>query len=172
MLKVIPLVIFVGLVALMAFGLGKDPTIIPSPLIGQSLPSFSLDQVDASGVITEQDFLPQGKAALVNVWGSWCVACRVEHPFLMQLAAQQRIPLYGINWRDDREQAVRWLNQYGDPYTLNAYDPKGEAIIDLGVYGAPETFLIDAQGTILYKVIGPLTTDIWQNEIVPLLNEL
>jgi cytochrome c biogenesis protein CcmG/thiol:disulfide interchange protein DsbE len=114
----------------------------------------------------------RGKVWLLNVWASWCIACRDEHPMLLELARQNALPIYGLNYKDEPSAAISWLNELGDPYVLSVSDLDGRVGIDYGVYGAPETFLIDRNGTIRFKQIGPLTPEVWTKEIVPLLAEL
>jgi cytochrome c biogenesis protein CcmG/thiol:disulfide interchange protein DsbE len=167
----IPLLIFAALVALLAVGLTRDPSRVPSPLIGKPVPAFDLPRLTEPDRTLGLDDL-KGQVSLLNVWGSWCVACRVEHPFLMELAARGTVPIYGLNYKDDRDQAMTWLNRYGNPYTASAFDPKGRVGIDLGVYGAPETYIVDAEGTIAFKQIGPITEEVWKNEMLPLIQTL
>ena len=159
---------FVGLLVVFSIGLTRDPSKLPSPYIDKAAPAFDLpglkrpDERVSNGTIA-------GRKSLVNVWATWCVGCREEHGFLMDLAASGSVPIYGINWRDDRDDALRWLEQFGDPYVASGFDADGRAGIDWGVYGAPETFLVDEQGIVLHKHLGPLTDAIWQRDFVPLL---
>ena len=151
----LPLAAFLALGALLWSGIGKDTRLIPSPLIDKPAPDFSLPTLQDSGrQISKQGLL--GRPYLLNVWGSWCPACRVEHAYITEIARSGLIPVYGLNWKDSRSEALRWLQTYGNPYVGSAYDESGRTGIDFGVYGAPETFLIDAQGKILEKHIGPL----------------
>ena len=168
---VIPAVVFAALVGVFVFVLNGsetgayDPRDIESPLVGKRAPEFRLPLVaDATRVIDSRDLL--GKPYVINVWGTWCVACREEHPTLMDIARQNQLPLIGIDWNDERDQALRLLASMGDPYTLNVFDGDGKVAIDLGVYGAPETFFVDAQGIIQYKHKGPLTMQIWQEQFL------
>lgn len=167
----IPLILFAALITFLGIGLNRDPKYVPSPLIGKPLPTFSLPELENPENITSNETL-KGQVSLLNVWASWCVACRIEHPFLMQLAEQNTLPIYGFNYRDQRDNALRWLDRHGNPYRLNAHDLTGRAGIDLGVYGAPETFLIDKQGKIAYKQIGPITPEVWQETLAPLIEKL
>jgi cytochrome c biogenesis protein CcmG/thiol:disulfide interchange protein DsbE len=163
-----PLVIFALLIAVFVVGLGRDPSQLPSPLLEKPAPQFDLPSLlDPEQRVTTQDF--NGEVALVNVWATWCVGCRQEHNFLLQLAKADVLPIYGLNWRDNGPEARRWLQQLGDPYVATAYDQDGRVGIDWGVYGAPETFLIAADGTILYKQLGPLSWGLWEENFVPLL---
>ncbi|MDH3276048.1 MAG: DsbE family thiol:disulfide interchange protein [Gammaproteobacteria bacterium] len=164
----IPMVVFALLIAIFVVGLGRDPSQLPSPLLEKPAPQFDLPSLlDPEQRVTTQDF--NGEVALVNVWATWCAGCRQEHDFLMQLSKAGVLPIYGLNWRDNGPDARRWLQQLGDPYVATAYDQDGRVGIDWGVYGAPETFLIAADGTILYKQLGPLSWGLWEENFVPLL---
>ena len=164
----IPIVVFLLLVVVFSFGLFNDPRELPSPFLGERAPTFEVPSLtEPERVVGSSAY--DGQVALVNVWATWCVGCRQEHDFLMQLAAAGTIPIYGINWRDNRPDALSWLQQLGDPYVFSAYDEDGRVGIDWGVYGAPETFLIGADGIVLHKHLGPLTPDIWENDFVPLI---
>ena len=164
----IPLVVFALLIAVFVVGLGRDPSQLPSPLLEKPAPQFDLPSLlDPEQRVTTQDF--NGAVALINVWATWCVGCRQEHNFLLQLSKSDVLPIYGLNWRDNGPEARRWLQQLGDPYVATAYDEDGRVGIDWGVYGAPETFLIAADGTVLYKQLGPLSWGLWEKNFVPLL---
>jgi len=169
----IPLIIFLiiaGFLMSRLFG-GYDPHIIPSVLIGKPAPEFQLPELREP----TRTFSPKqlrGKVWLLNVWGSWCVACREEHPFLIQLSNAGAVPIYGLDWKDKREDALSTLNELGDPYVLNVSDADGRVAIDYGITGAPETYLIDKSGVIRYKEVGQLTPEIMQNKILPLVKEL
>lgn len=163
---IVPATIFAIMIVFFWTGLKLNPTEIPSPLIGKPSPAFELPMLrDASVKITQASL--QGEISLLNVWATWCGGCRQEHEFLMQLAAEKLIPIYGLNYRDERDSALAWLAQLGDPYKANAFDENGLVSIDWGVYGAPETFLIDASGVVRYKHIGPLTPEVWRNKLQP-----
>ncbi|HKP47155.1 MAG TPA: DsbE family thiol:disulfide interchange protein [Pyrinomonadaceae bacterium] len=167
----IPLGIFIVLVAFLAIGLRKDPHEVPSPLINKPAPAFQLPQLrDPAKSFSAQDM--RGKVWLLNVWASWCVTCRDEHPLLLEYARSAAIPIYGLNYKDKREDALSWLGELGDPYVLSASDSDGRVGIDYGVYGAPETYLIDRDGVIRFKQIGPVTPDVWQKTILPLAQQL
>ncbi len=167
----IPLVLFILLVALLAIGLRHDPHELPSPLINKAAPAFQLSQLrDSSKTFSAADM--RGKVWLLNVWASWCVTCRDEHPLLIQYARSGALPIYGLNYKDNREDALSWLGELGDPYVLSVSDKDGRVGIDYGVYGAPETYLIDRDGIIRFKQVGPVTPDIWQNTILPLAQQL
>ena len=167
----IPLVLFILLVAFLAVGLRHDPHEVPSPLINKAAPAFQLSQLrDPTQKFSAQDM--RGKVWLLNVWASWCVTCRDEHPLLIQYARSGALPIYGLNYKDNREDALSWLGELGDPYVLSVSDKDGRVGIDYGVYGAPETYLIDRDGIIRFKQIGPVTPDIWQEKILPLPQQL
>lgn len=167
----LPLLVFVGLAVLLWHGLGRDPKLVPSPLVGKPAPAFSLPSLrDPSRLVGTDDL--RGQVALVNVWASWCTACRQEHPLLMRVAREEGVRIYGLNYKDRREDALRWLDDLGDPYVWSAHDLKGRVGIDWGVYGVPETFVIDRQGVIRYKHIGPIDEAAWRERIAPLLAEL
>jgi len=166
----IPIVVFLLLVVIFSFGLFNDPRELPSPFLGEPAPTFEVESLTEPGrMVGSADYA--GKMALVNVWATWCVMCRAEHGFLLDLAKSGAIPIYGINWRDSRPEAIRWLYELGDPYLASAYDEDGRVGIDWGVYGAPETFLVDPEGTVIYKHLGPLAPAIWQREFVSRMND-
>ena len=168
---VIPLVIFVVLVVFLAIGLGRDPREVPSPLINKPAPAFELPQLaEPSRKFTAQEM--RGKVWLLNVWASWCVACREEHPMLLELASQKSVPIYGLNYKDGPQDALAWLRELGNPYVLSVSDIEGRVGIDYGVYGAPETFLIDRGGVIRFKHIGPITPAVWERDFVPRIKDL
>ncbi|HEY8188972.1 MAG TPA: DsbE family thiol:disulfide interchange protein [Pyrinomonadaceae bacterium] len=168
---VIPLVLFVVLVVFLAIGLGRDPHEVPSPLINKPAPAFRLAQLkDPSKTFSAEEM--KGKVWVLNVWASWCFSCRDEHPFLLEYARSGALPIYGLNSKDRREDALAWLGELGDPYVLSVSDLDGRVGIDYGVYGAPETYLIDRSGVIRFKQIGPVTPDIWSTKILPLAKEL
>lgn len=163
------LVVFVIMIGVFVIGLGKDPRKIPSPLIDNPAPQYELPRVrDAASSVGSADYA--GQLVLVNIWATWCVGCRQEHQFLNELAARNIIPIYGINWRDQRDEAVVWLEKLGDPYIASAYDEDGRVGIDWGVYGAPETFLVSPDGNVLHKFVGPMYEGVWQNEFLPLVD--
>ena len=167
----VPLGIFLVIVVFLGVGLGLNPRQVPSPLIDRPAPTFDLPQLHA----TDQRISPEslrGQVWLLNVWASWCVSCRQEHPVLVDLAKTGTVPIYGLNYKDQRDEALRWLQQWGDPYKLSIMDPKGVTGIDYGVYGVPETYVIDKAGVIRYKQIGPLTPEILRDTILPLVRKL
>jgi cytochrome c biogenesis protein CcmG/thiol:disulfide interchange protein DsbE len=167
----IPVVVFAIVVVFLAVGLNLDPRRVPSPLVGKPIPEFSLTRLKDSNLTFSQEDL-SGKVSLLNVWATWCVSCRAEHQILLALAKSRKIDIYGLNYKDKRDDALRWLQVLGDPYVANAFDEKGRVGIDWGVYGTPESFLIDKQGVIRHKVIGPITVDILKDELLPLIEEL
>lgn len=167
----LPLALFIGLVIFLAIGLGRDPHEVPSPLINKPAPAFQLPQLhEPAKTFSAQEM--RGKVWLLNVWASWCFSCREEHPLLLDFARSGAVPLYGLNYKDQRNDAIAWLNELGNPYLLSAVDLDGRVGIDYGVYGAPETYLIDREGVIRFKHIGPLTPEVIQNKILPLARDL
>lgn len=168
----LPLAVFVVMSIYFAIGLTKDPKVLPSVLINQQVPPFDLKPILGSSKGFSSEDL-KGQVSLVNIFGSWCVACRIEHPFLMKIKQDKLIPLYGIDWREKSPEAgPQWLAQHGDPYTLIGDDPESRAAIAFGVSGAPETFVIDQQGIIRYKHIGPLSIEIWNQTLLPIITKL
>jgi len=163
------IVVFVIMIGVFVVGLGLDPRKLPSPLIDNPAPEYKLPRVkDPMSTTGSADY--RGQLALVNVWATWCVGCRQEHAYLLELADRNEIPIYGLNWRDQRDEALVFLERLGDPYVASAYDEDGRVGIDWGVYGAPETFLVSASGNVLYKHITPMTETVWQREFVPRIN--
>lgn len=167
----LPAVVLLALIGLFTKGLFINPTIVASPLIDKPAPAFTLPGLkDPEQTLTQVTF--QGQVYLLNVWGSWCVACRDEHPVLMQFAAEHVLPIYGLDYKDERSAAEDMLAKQGDPYTAIAYDASGDVGIDWGVYGAPETFLVDKQGVIRHKYIGPLSGSIIRDDLLPRIRAL
>ncbi len=168
----IPLALFIALAIFLGIGLTKDPKLVPSPLIDKPAPAFELPQLfQPEQKISEKEFT--GKVSIFNVWASWCAACRQEHPFLMKLAKEKAVTIFGLNYKDTREDAKRWLAQYGgNPYTTIGFDKSGRVGMDWGVYGVPETFLIDKKGRVRYKHVGPLHPQVWQEQLLPLIQKL
>jgi cytochrome c biogenesis protein CcmG, thiol:disulfide interchange protein DsbE len=168
---IVPLGIFVALVAFFAVGLTKDPREVPSPLIDKPAPGFSVAQLhDEKLAFTPESM--KGKVWLLNVYASWCVACQQEHPLLMQMSKRKEVPIIGLNYKDQRADGLNWLARHGNPYDLSVHDVEGKVGIDYGVYGVPETFLIDKQGVIRYKQIGPITPEALEKTIMPLVKKL
>lgn len=167
----IPLLIFIVLVAFLGIGLNLDPREVPSPLIGKPAPIFSLPRLDdPSKSMSPKDML--GKVWLFNVWASWCGACRDEHPLLVALSKTGIVPIYGMDYKDTRQDAQQWLDMGGNPYVANAFDVNGRVGIDYGVYGVPETYVIDKKGIIVFKQIGPITEEVLRDKILPLVKGL
>ena len=167
----VPLGIFVAIAVFLGIGLTLDADEVPSPLIGKPMPDFELPTVhDADRTITPGDL--EGRVWLLNVWATWCVACREEHPVLMEAARDRELTLVGLDYKDERPAAMQWLARHGNPYRVSAFDPDGRVGIDLGVYGVPETYVVDADGIIRYKHIGPISMETLDEEIMPLVREL
>ena len=167
----IPLVLFVGLVAFLAIGLNRDPHEVPSPLINKAAPAFEVSQLAEPNKTFSPESM-RGQVWVLNVWASWCVACREEHPVLVELAKSQMAPVIGLDYKDKREDALAMLAKQGNPYVLSAFDGNGRVGIDYGVYGVPETYIIDKAGVIRFKHIGPLTMNLLNQKIYPKLSEL
>ncbi|MBU0753087.1 MAG: DsbE family thiol:disulfide interchange protein [Gammaproteobacteria bacterium] len=167
----LPLAAFLVLVGFLAVGLNLNPREVPSPLVGKPAPAFDLPQLAAPDKrFATKDM--QGKVWLLNVWASWCVSCRQEHPLLVELGKAGIVPIVGLNYKDQRADGLGWLRQHGDPYVLSAFDLDGRVGIDYGVYGVPETYVIDKAGIIRYKQIGPVTPESLEQKILPLVKEL
>jgi cytochrome c biogenesis protein CcmG, thiol:disulfide interchange protein DsbE len=167
----LPLAGFILLVGFLAAGLTLDPREVPSPLVGKPAPGFELPQLgDAAAKFSPANL--KGKVWLLNVWASWCVPCREEHPMLVEFAKGGAAPLIGVNYKDQAADAQRWLKQFGNPYNVIAVDGDGRVSIDYGVYGVPETYVIDKTGVIRYKQIGPITPDVMNQKILPLIRDL
>ncbi len=167
----IPLVIVAGIGIILSIALHLDPSKLPSALIGKPFPQFALPELlDEGRLISEKDLV--GKVALVNVWATWCITCRVEHPYLVKLAQEYNIPIYGVNYKDDAVAAREWLLKNRNPYIFNIVDAKGDLGVDLGVTGAPETFVIDKNGRIHHKRTNVVDMRIWQEELKPVIDRL
>jgi cytochrome c biogenesis protein CcmG/thiol:disulfide interchange protein DsbE len=167
---ILPIVGFFVLAVFLWVGLQKGSPELPSPLIGKPAPEFSLETLaDPNSRFTREDLT--GRVSLVNVWGTWCPECQTEHPKLMEIAAAG-VAVYGINWKDEDDLARRWLRQFGNPYLKTGVDRDGRVAIDWGVYGAPETFVVDAEGIVRYKVIGALTDAVWRDEVLPIIQRI
>jgi cytochrome c biogenesis protein CcmG/thiol:disulfide interchange protein DsbE len=167
----LPLIAALILIPIMILGLGSDPSELPSQYLGKPAPEFTLPTLkDPTQFVSTADL--RGQVSLVNIWATWCGGCRAEHGFLMQLSRDQGVPIYAINWRDNREDALKWLQQLGDPYKVSGFDGDGRVGIDWGAYGAPETFLLDAEGFVVYRLTGPMTRALWEQEFVPRIAEL
>jgi cytochrome c biogenesis protein CcmG/thiol:disulfide interchange protein DsbE len=168
---ILPLIVFSLIIGLLWRGLSLHPNQVPSPLINKPAPTFSLPNLlDTKKFTSNKDFL--GQVTLVNIWATWCEACAEEHETLLQLAKNQQIIFYGWNYKDDATAAKKWLIQYGNPYKIIAFDQTGTAAIDWGVYGTPETFVVDKHGIIRYKQIGPIDYATWEKTLKPLIEKL
>jgi len=167
----LPLLLFIVLLMFLWVGLSLNPREVPSPLVGKPAPPFQLARLDdPAKTLAEKDL--RGQVWLLNVWASWCVSCMEEHPVLVQLSKQGVVPVYGLNYKDQRAAAQAWLDRNGDPYTLSMADPDGKVGIEYGVYGVPETYVIDKTGVIRYKQIGPVTQKVLSERILPLVRQL
>jgi len=168
---ILPGLIFAALLVVFYRGLFLNPSEVPSPLIGKPAPTFQLEELSRP----DEQFATSdmfGQPALLNVWATWCAGCRQEHGFLMQLARSGEVPLYGMNYRDERAPAIEWLQRLGDPYEKTGYDPDGMGSLDWGVYGAPETFLLSPDGTVVHKHLGPLTMEVWSRDFRPRIAQM
>ncbi len=164
----IPLIVFLAIAVLLWSGIGKDPSVLPSMLVGRPAPAFSAPELRNPAVVHNKASL-LGKPYLLNVFASWCPTCRIEHPVLEHYVRQRKLRLIGLNWKDESADALQWLRQFGDPYEVILYDPSGRIGIDFGVAAAPESFVISADGAILYKHIGALSMEDMENKVMPLL---
>lgn len=172
LLFIAPVAVFVAVAIALAIGLGRNPEVLPSMLIDKPLPAFDLPDARPGGeerALASTDFT--GEPMLLNVFASWCVSCRVEHPVLLRLS-QQGVPIHGLNWKDEAGKGAAWLQELGDPYDRIGFDPTGRTGIDLGVTGAPETFVIDKHGKVRYRHVGPVTGEVWQETLAPLMAQL
>jgi cytochrome c biogenesis protein CcmG/thiol:disulfide interchange protein DsbE len=169
-MKRLPLIIFAILVVFLVIGLTLKPKEIPSPFIGKPAPAFELSILNQTERFEPKSML--GRVWLLNVWASWCTSCREEHPLLIEFSKQKLVPIIGLNYKDKDPEAIKWLNDLGNPYDFSVVDAKGKVGIDYGVYGVPETFVIDKSGKIVHKHIGPLTPEALNKDILPLLKKL
>ena len=167
----LPLGLFVVLMVFFFYGLGLNPRLIPSPLIGQPTPEFALPKLSNPDELFKQTNL-KGEVSLLNIWATWCTSCRQEHPVLMKIAKSNEVPIYGLYYKDVPELGVNWLKKYGNPYRENAVDEDGKVGIEWGAYGTPETFVIDQQGIIRHKHVGPISWHEWETKLLPLVNAL
>ena len=169
MLKfLVPLAVFVVLGVFLWQGLDRNPSYVPSPLLGKPAPAFKLPSLEDPAFAVDSTEL-RGRPYVLNVWGTWCVGCREEHAVLVRIAERRLVPIIGLNWKDNRDTARQWLAEFGNPYAVVAEDSEGRVAIDWGVYGAPETFLVGSDGVVLYKHVAPMTLDVWEKEFVPRL---
>ena len=166
----LPLIAVVVLIPIFVLGLRSDPSQLPSQYIGKPAPEFDLPTLkDPERRVSTADL--RGEFSLVNIWATWCAGCRQEHGFLMELYRNKAIPIYAVNWRDNRPDALEWLSQLGDPYVASGFDEDGRVGIDWGVYGAPETFLVNPEGHVLFRYPGPMSRDVWEREFLPRIAE-
>ena len=168
--RLLPLALLLAVLALCFVGLGLEPSRIGSPLLGQPLPQRSLPLLSAPGELREIAAMTRGQPAVLNIFASWCVACVHEHPLLMELAAGDQVLLYGISYKDNAQDARSWLRERGNPYSAVLLDDDGSFGRSIGVYGVPESFVLDADGVVVYKHVGPLTRKVWVEDIKPLLS--
>ncbi|MEQ3695646.1 MAG: DsbE family thiol:disulfide interchange protein [Pseudomonadales bacterium] len=169
LVRFIPVAIFACIAGFLVFGLSNDPTHLPSAVVGKPLPEFQLIDVEDESLLISQDDLV-GSYSLINFWGTWCQACHVEHPFLLELAAQG-VVIYGVDYKDQLAPAKRWLNELGNPYQRVIFDARGSLGFDMGVTGAPETFLVDPNGVVLHRYQGVLDRAVWEAQFLPLINQ-
>lgn len=168
---VLPALVVVVLIGLLGYGLTRDPSELPSALLEQPAPAFSVSRLEAPDQVITQDVFA-GQVAVFNVWASWCIACRTEHALIEELAERGEVPVYGLNYKDERATALRWLERYGDPFEASAFDPRGLVGIDYGVAAVPETFIIDADGVIRFKQVGPVDRETLEQTLLPLVARL
>lgn len=167
----IPLILLAIVGLFFAYGLTQDPRQLPAAMVDRPMPDFNLPALfEGQPKFSNQDLAD--KVTMVNVFASWCVACRIEHPTLMRLAQEDAVPIYGVDWKDEREDGQNWLNNFGNPYIHTGMDARSKLAIELGVTGAPETYIIDRTGRIRYKQIGPITDEVWTRDIEPLIKQL
>lgn len=167
----VPLIIFIIIAVFLQRGLYRDPHRIPSPLIGKPVPEFRAATLkNPNEQITNK--ILKGQVSLLNVFATWCISCRAEHPILIDIRHSHQVVIYGLNYKDNRQAALKWLQQYGNPYNKIIYDPAGQIGINFGVYGTPETFIIDKKGIIRYKYIGPIAPTEWHDELLPEISRL
>ncbi len=167
----IPLALFLGLGVLLFKGLELDPNKMPSALVDKSMPEFSLTSLeDANKMLGREDLV--GRVSLLNVWATWCPSCMAEHPYLLKIAQQEKLPIIGLNYKDVRPDALEWLDRLGNPYAINVFDESGTLGLDLGVFGAPETYVLDHKGVIRHKHVGVVDDRVWNEQLKPLVLEL
>ena len=170
-IRFLPLILVIALGGVLYRGLSLNPQDMPSALVGKTLPDFTLTTLtDANKTVTKADLV--GDIVLLNVWATWCIQCKYEHPYLLNIAQDPRIKLYGLNFTDDRNAALQWLKQYKDPYVLSIFDEQGALGLDIGVFGAPETFVIDHTGIIRKRFAGPINDMVWKKEFLPLIEQI
>lgn len=169
--QIIPIAVVVTLIAMLGYGLTRKPSQLPSALIGEPVPDFSLPTLASEReILTDEDL--KGQITMINVWASWCLACRAEHPQITEITMRTGVPVVGLDYKDTRTDALRWLARFGNSFAVIAFDKQGQLAFDLGVAGVPETFIVDANGIIRHKVVGPITPDVMNNTVIPLLQRL
>lgn len=171
MRRLLPFGLFLALALALAAGLSHDPRTLPSALVGRPAPAFALPVLDGGGRSVHAGAL-QGQVWLLNVWASWCAPCQLEHPLVTELAQRARVPVYGLNYKDQPDAARAWLRRLGDPYAATLLDPQGRTAIDFGVYGVPETYVVDRAGVVRFRHAGPLTPEVVERQLLPLLRRL
>jgi len=168
----LPLLVALILGVFLYWGIGKDPTLLKSARLGKPVPDFNVPSLrDPNKILTVAD-LKNGKVSLLNVWATWCTACRQEHPWLVKISQESGVPIYGVDYKDERGAALKWLKDLGDPYKLVIFDKSGNFGLNLGVYGVPETYILDRNGIIRYRQVGAINGQIWQNKLLPLIKKL
>jgi len=169
----IPLAVFILLVVVLAVGFRlEDPHLLPSELVDRPFPEFSLTALADGRTVSREDVVGPGEITLVNVWATWCPNCVIEHPELLRISREEGIRLVGVNYNDERDKALAWLQRYESPYAFNVFDNDGKLAIELGVYGAPETFVVDTAGVIRMRYVGPVTPNVWRTRIKPVIDRV
>lgn len=169
--RIVPVGVILVLIGVLGYGLTRKPSQLPSALIGEPVPEFSVPTLGAErGQLTDEAL--EGQVTMINVWASWCVPCRAEHPYVAAITLRTDVPIVGLNYKDTRANARQWLQRFGNPFAVVAVDKNGQLGFDLGVSGVPETFIVDANGIIRHKVVGPITPKIMNNKLIPLINRL
>lgn len=169
--QVVPITVVVAMIALLAYGLTRDPRELPSVLLGQPIPEFEMPTLASEPPVLTDEAL-QGQVTMINTWASWCVPCRMEHPQITAITLRTGVPVVGLNYKDTRKAARQWLDRFGNPFAVVVFDKKGQLGFDLGVAAVPETFIVDSNGIIRHKVVGPITPKIMNQTVIPLLKRL
>lgn len=169
--RIVPIVVIVALITLLGYGLTRNPSALPSVMIGKSVPDFDLPTLASKQPMLTNTAL-NGQVTMINVWASWCLSCRSEHPLITEITQRTGVPVVGLNYKDTRPQALQWLNRFGNPFAVVAFDKKGQLGFDLGVSAVPETFIIDTNGMIRHKIVGPITPQLMNNTLIPMIQRL